>query len=56
MNVCVIIWNTNRCSYLFERGKFMDYKQEIKQMIDETSDEEKIKMIYRIIKRYLGAK
>ncbi len=32
----------------------MNYKKMIIEIINNTSDEDKLKMIYRIIKRYLG--
>ena len=32
----------------------MDYRKEIKKLIDKTQNQEKLKIIYRIVKRYLG--
>ena len=32
----------------------MDYREEIKKLIDKTQNQEKLKIIYRIVKRYLG--
>ena len=32
----------------------MDDREEIKKLIDKTQNQEKLKIIYRIVKRYLG--